>query len=90
LGSQFQYSVKNYPNPFNPSTKIVFELPVKSMVNLKIYNLIGQEVMTLVNEELEAGKYERNFNAGNLPSGSYMYYLNTGEKTISGKMLLMK
>ena len=60
------------------------------MVNLTIYNLIGQEVATLVNKELEAGIYERSFNAGSLPSGTYIYCLNAGGKIISGKMLLMK
>jgi hypothetical protein len=91
------FSVKNFPNPFNPETRITFELPFKSMVSLRVYNLIGQEIATLVNEELEAGVYERNFNTGDLsisktalPSGIYIYLLQAGEKTISNKMVLIK
>jgi hypothetical protein len=81
---------KNYPNPFNPTTKIVFELPVNSNVNLSIYNLIGQKVATLVDEQLEPGVFERNFNADNMPSGIYIYVLKTGTTSITSKMLLMK
>lgn len=94
---KLNYTVKNYPNPFNPVTKIIFELPIKSFVKLKIYNLVGQEIATLVNEELEPGLYERYFNADKqtynntgLPSGIYIYSINAGGKIVSGRMLLMK
>jgi hypothetical protein len=81
---------KNYPNPFNPTTRIIFELPVRSNVNLSVYNLIGQKVATLVDEQLEQGVYERNFNAENLPTGIYIYTLKAGETSITNKMILMK
>jgi hypothetical protein len=81
---------KNYPNPFNPTTKIIFELPNRTNVNLSVYNLIGQKVATLVDEQLEQGVYERNFNAVNLTTGIYFYTLNTDESSITNKLLLIK
>ncbi|MBL8008540.1 MAG: T9SS type A sorting domain-containing protein [Ignavibacteria bacterium] len=81
---------QNYPNPFNPSTKISFSLPVSGLVTLKIYDMLGQEVMNAVNEVKEAGKYEVEINAGYLASGMYFYKLNSGEFTETRKMLLLK
>lgn len=63
---------QNYPNPFNPNTKIKFALPEVSNVSIKIYNIMGQEVATLMNSNMSAGYHERNFDAGNLSSGMYI------------------
>ncbi len=81
---------QNYPNPFNPSTNIDFTLPKVSKVVLKIYNVLGQEVATLVNQELSAGKYKYEFNASNLSSGIYIYRLQAGDNLFTRKMTLLK
>jgi choice-of-anchor A domain-containing protein/uncharacterized repeat protein (TIGR01451 family) len=81
---------QNYPNPFNPSTTINFSLPANGRVSLKIYNSLGQEVRTLVNEERQAGNYSISFSANNLPSGIYFYTLRTGNFTMTKKMLFLK
>jgi hypothetical protein len=81
---------KNYPNPFNPQTTISFDLPEKDMVYLKVYNLIGQEIATLVNQELDAGTHQYRFNAQNLPSGLYFYTLRAGSYSETKKMMVMK
>lgn len=81
---------QNYPNPFNPSTNIEFTLPKISKVVLKIYNVLGQEVATLVNQELSAGKYNYEFNAANLSSGMYIYRLQAGDNVFMKKMTLLK
>jgi hypothetical protein len=94
---------QNYPNPFNPTTMISFGLPEPSIVTLKVYNLLGQELVTLLNHEsMEAGVQEIEFNANNFPSGVYFYQIaaqgitneaeNTGGKTFNTtrKMLLVK
>jgi hypothetical protein len=86
----FQLS-QNYPNPFNPSTTIEFTIPSDGMTTLKIYNAIGQEVATLVNEVLEAGVYhQKQFNAGNLSSGVYFARLVSGSKVQVKKLMLLK
>jgi hypothetical protein len=83
--------VQNYPNPFNPSTNISFEIPVKSNVVIKIYNVIGSEVADLLNEEKLPGRYQVEFNASYLPSGIYFYSINAGNlKPIMKKMILLK
>jgi hypothetical protein len=66
---------QNYPNPFNPTTTVHFELPVAAQVTLKVYNVLGQEVMTAVDEERPAGRYDVNINAAALSSGAYFYRL---------------
>ena len=81
---------KNFPNPFNPTTKIVFGLEKSSFTSLKVYNSIGQQVAELVNKQLEAGMHEYEFNASNLPSGVYFYNLKRDDKTEIHKMLLLK
>jgi plastocyanin len=66
---------QNYPNPFNPTTMISFDLPFQSFVSIKVYNLVGQEVATIVNENMPAGSYARIWNAASVPSGVYFYRL---------------
>lgn len=87
--SQFELS-QNYPNPFNPSTNIQFSLPQSGLAMLKVYNLLGQEVATLVNERLTAGAHTVQFNAGQLASGVYIYRLTSGSFVQTRKMMLIK
>ncbi len=82
--------MQNHPNPFNPSTTISYSLPKREKVRLEVYNSIGQFVKLLVDEVQSAGKYDVRFNANNLPSGIYIYRLQTTKKTISKKMVLVK
>lgn len=81
---------QNYPNPFNPTTKIKFGLPERSIVKLAVYDILGREVSTLVNQELEAGYHEVKFNAGNLSSGVYFYQLRSGLFVETKKLTLIK
>ncbi len=81
---------QNYPNPFNPSTSINFELPKSGYTTLKIYDMLGNEVATLIDKEMSAGQHKVNFNAQNLASGTYLYQLNVNGVRISNKMILMK
>jgi len=81
---------QNYPNPFNPKTTISYKLQLQSFVDLRIYDLLGREVKTLVNENKPAGIYQVDFNAINLPSGVYIYKLKAGTFTETRKMTLMK
>ncbi|MGD8782207.1 MAG: T9SS type A sorting domain-containing protein [Ignavibacteria bacterium] len=80
----------NYPNPFNPTTNIVYQLKDKGLVSLKVYNILGQEVANLVNEEKGTGTYKVEFNGANLPSGIYIYSLKVNDFTAIKKMSLMK
>lgn len=81
---------QNYPNPFNPSTTIKYTVPVAGKVVLKVYDMTGKEVATLVNGQQEAGAHEIAFNALNLASGVYLYMFRAGNSTQSKKMILMK
>ncbi len=81
---------QNYPNPFNPSTTFKFSIAKSSAVQLAIYNELGQEVAQVVNEQLNAGTYEVDWNAGRLPSGVYFYRIRAGEFIESKKLILMK
>jgi len=81
---------QNYPNPFNPSTVISYELPVMSNVSLKVFDMIGNEVATLVNEEKPAGYHSVTFEAGKLASGVYMYQLTAGDFSVTKKLILTK
>jgi len=81
---------QNYPNPFNPSTKISWQSPVSSHQTLKIYDVLGNEVATLVNEYRNAGNYEVDFNASKLASGIYFYRLQAGSYIQTKKMILLK
>ncbi|MBA4252159.1 MAG: hypothetical protein C0425_09495 [Chlorobiaceae bacterium] len=81
---------QNYPNPFNPSTKIEFSVANKEAVSLIVYNILGQQVRTLINEELQAGKYSVTFDAQGLASGVYIYNLRSKSANYSKKMILQK
>ena len=81
---------QNYPNPFNPTTAIDFTLPASGFVSLKVYDLLGREVMTLVNEQKAAGTYRATFDASNMPSGTYFYALKAGSFNSVKKMTLVK
>ena len=81
---------QNYPNPFNPTTTIRYQIPNEGMVTLKVYDILGAEVISLVNEEQVAGKYEINFNARNFASGVYIYRLNVNDYVNVKKMVLLK
>ncbi|MBT8378955.1 MAG: T9SS type A sorting domain-containing protein [Ignavibacteria bacterium] len=81
---------QNYPNPFNNSTVIKYAIPQEGLVTLKIYNAIGEEVATLLNETKQAGNYTATFDATNLTSGIYLYRLQSGEFIETKKMILLK
>lgn len=81
---------QNYPNPFNPTTTIKYNVPVSGLVSLKVYNLIGQEVATLVNEAQQSAAYEVSFDASALSSGIYFYTLRAGNFMQTKKMMLIK
>jgi len=81
---------QNYPNPFNPSTTIKYSIPKSSLVTLKVYDILGKEIATLVNEEKTAGNYQVEFNAANLPSGVFFYRIQAGSFNQVRKMLLIK
>lgn len=81
---------QNYPNPFNPSTNIRFSIPEEGFVTLKVFNILGQEVASLVNEVKTTGNYEVSFDASQLTSGIYFYTINTGNYSQTKKMMLIK
>ncbi len=93
ISSQIAESFKlfqNYPNPFNPETKIKFELSKSGIASLKVYDIEGKEIETLINKELSTGQYEINFNGSKYPTGIYFYKLNTGNSQSVKKMMLLK
>tara|TARA_Y100001935_G_scaffold255673_1_gene271455 strand:+ start:5397 stop:10085 length:4689 start_codon:yes stop_codon:yes gene_type:complete len=81
---------QNYPNPFNPTTNIAYDLPVDAFVTLKVYDIVGREVRTLVNSKVQAGHHATRFEAGNLSSGIYFYTLTTNDILITKKLTLIK
>lgn len=81
---------QNYPNPFNPSTQIKFSVAEQSNVTLEVFNIVGQKVATLVDGNMSAGIHEVKFDAGDLPSGTYMYRLEAGDYNEVRKMMLVK
>ena len=81
---------QNYPNPFNPNTTITFSLPSKSYVRLKVFDLIGREIASIVDEELSAGTYLRQWTAINISSGIYFYRLQSGSFSETKKMVLLR
>ncbi len=87
------YLYQNYPNPFNPSTQLKFDLPKEGLTTLRIYNILGQQIAELINDNLKPGRYSIEFNSAGgtgLPSGIYFYVLHSGEKKFSKKMILVK
>ncbi len=88
---ELSYSLEqNYPNPFNPNTKFKYSIPAQQLVLIKIYDILGNEIETLVNAEKPAGSYEINWNAVNMPSGVYFYQLKAGSSVQTRKMILLK
>ncbi len=81
---------QNYPNPFNPATTIRYSLPTSGQVTLDVYNIAGQNVVTLVNEPQTAGTHEVIFEAGSLPGGIYFYRITSGSLSRVKKMVLLK
>ena len=91
LGIPKEFSLsQNYPNPFNPSTKISFSIPTQEFISLKVFDVLGRQVEVLLNEIKEPGYYEISFNAGRLPSGTYMYEIRAGSFVETKKMILLK
>ena len=84
------YLSQNYPNPFNPATVITYSLPRSGYVSLKVYNSVGEEIATLVNNINEAGSHKIEFDASRLSSGVYYYSLESGNFSQTNKMILMK
>ena len=80
----------NFPNPFNPATTINYQLPENGFVTLKVYDILGKEVATVVNEQKTQGRYTVSFNASELASGVYIYQLRVNEYVNSKKMMLLK
>ncbi|MFQ5500460.1 MAG: S8 family serine peptidase, partial [Candidatus Zixiibacteriota bacterium] len=81
---------QNYPNPFNPATVISFSVPVRARVQLEVFNILGQRVISLIDRELKAGKHQASFDGGKFASGVYFYRLTVGEEVRTRKMLLIK
>ena len=81
---------QNYPNPFNPSTFIKFDIPKNSLVTLKLYDIVGREAATLIENEMAAGSYKFEFNGTNIASGVYFYKLSAGNFSNVKKMVLLK
>jgi hypothetical protein len=84
------YLYQNSPNPFNPNTVISYQLPVTIKVLLKVYDILGKEIATLVNEQKTSGSYEVEFKADNLTSGTYFYKLQAGNFIETKKMILLR
>jgi hypothetical protein len=84
------YLSQNFPNPFNPTTKLRYSIPKTSKVSIKVYDILGNEIETLIKEEKPVGTYEITWYAGNLPSGIYFYILQAGEFVETRKMILLK
>jgi hypothetical protein len=81
---------QNYPNPFNPTTTFSFSLPIRSFVKLKVFNVLGKEVATIISEEMPARNYSRQWNAANMSSGVYFYRLQAGSFKQTKKLILLK
>ncbi len=81
---------QNYPNPFNPSTSISYSLPTRSHVTISVYNLLGQQVARLVDEEMMPGKYSVEWKAGNASSGIYFFRMTAGTFSETKKMVVMR
>ena len=90
-GNPQSYTLEqNFPNPFNPSTKIRFSIPEQGLVTLKVFNLLGEEVVTLINYEMTNGTYEVDFKGTDVSSGIYFYSLTANNFIATKKMILLK
>ncbi len=89
IPSEFKLE-QNYPNPFNPTTLIRYQLPDEGKITLKVYDILGREILTLIEEEQEAGYYEKRFDASGLSSGMYIYALFSENNKSIKKMMLIK
>jgi hypothetical protein len=89
LPSEYLLS-QNYPNPFNPTTKIKYSIPISTNVELRVFDILGNEIETLVNEEKQSGTYLITWYAKQLPSGIYFYQLIAGNFIQTKKMILIK
>ena len=87
---EYYYLGQNHPNPFNPTTRISYELPVSGLVTLKVFDILGREIATLVNEEKTAGTYQVEFSSSGLSSGIYFYTLTSREYSRTKKMIVIK
>ena len=81
---------QNYPNPFNPVTNINFDIPKNCIVSIKVYDITGREISTLVDQSVPAGSYNVEFDATNIASGTYFYKIQAGDFVATKKMLLVK
>jgi hypothetical protein len=81
---------QNYPNPFNPSTMISFDLPKKSFVSLKVFDVLGREMATILSEEILAGTYTKQWNANGLPNGFYFYRMQADNFVDTKKLILLR
>jgi hypothetical protein len=84
------YLMQNYPNPFNPVTTINYQISKNGFVTLKVYDLLGRELATLINKPLIPGRYSAKFNGNDFPSGIYLYKLSTGNFTSVKKLIVLK
>lgn len=89
VGETFRLE-QNYPNPFNPSTRIAFAVQGSGFTTLKVFDMLGREVATLVNENVQAGNHERTFDAAGLASGVYFYRIDAGSFSQTRKLLLLR
>ena len=91
LSVPYKFSLhQNYPNPFNPSTKIRFTIPKTGNVKLQVYNTLGEMLENILEDQLQTGAHEIEFNASHLPSGVYFYRIHAGEYMDVKKMILIK
>ena len=82
--------LQNYPNPFNPTTTIKYSIPIAGLVTLTVYNILGEQVKTLINQVMPAGNHSVQFNASSLASGIYLYRIQFGSFVQTKKMILLK
>ena len=90
VGAQIFDLLQNYPNPFNPTTRIGFQIANGAWVSLRVFDLLGREVSTLVNEQMKPGRYEVTFDGSALASGVYYYRLEAGPSVTMKKLLLLR
>ena len=88
--SEKSFYIQNYPNPFNPSTTISFQIQEARFVTLKVYDVLGNEITTLVNDKKESGSYNITYDASELSSGTYIYQLRMGSLVETKKLMLVK